>query len=404
MFTRVWLLVCALTLAPYSPKAQVSDGAVTIGVLTDLSGVYTDIAGRGSVVAAEMAVEDFGGTVLGKPIKLLAADHKNKPDIGSTIARKWIDEDKVDAFADLVTSSVGLAIQSLATESKRIVLNSSAGTSKMTNDACSPYSVSWVYDTYSLATVAARAILEEGGDTWFFITADYSFGHDLEADVRRVLERKGAKILGSIKHPFPSTDMSSFLLRAQASGAKVIALANAGKDTINAITQAREFGIIGSGVKVVALLAFETDIRAIGLDKAQGTYVTTGFIWTGTPEARAWSDKFYAKTKRRPTSVQAGVYSSVMHYLKAVAAAGTDDPDRVMAQMRRMRVNDFFTKDGYIRADGRMVHDLYLGIVKTPKESREEWDYIRLLKTVPGDLAFRPATDSVCPLFAKKAP
>ncbi|TWA63471.1 branched-chain amino acid transport system substrate-binding protein [Azospirillum brasilense] len=402
MKTLAVLATSLVALTQVAFAQGISDNKVKIGVITDLSGVYTDIAGNGSVVAAELAAEDFGGKVKGVPIEIIKADHQNKADIASSVVQKWFDTEQVDAIADMVTSSVGLALQQVAVRSKKVALNTGAGTSGMTNASCSPYGVSWVYDTYSLATVNAKATLQSGGDTWFFITADYAFGHDLENDVRKVLEANGGKVVGSVRHPFPTQDMSSYLLQAQASGAKVIALANAGQDTITAIKQAKEFGILDdSKVKVVALLAFEPDIRAIGLSDAAGILMSSGFIWNRTPETTAWSDRFHAKTGKRPTSVQAGTYSAVLHYLKAVEATGTDNADTVMEAMRATPVKDMFADGGAVRADGRMLHEMYLVQVKKPEESRDSWDLFKVVGSVPGEQAFRPVAESQCPLLKK---
>ncbi|SMH37276.1 ABC transporter substrate-binding protein [Azospirillum agricola] len=402
MKTLAVLATSLAVLAQAASAQNVSDNKVKIGVVTDLSGVYADIAGSGSVVAAELAAEDFGGRVLGMPIEIVRADHQNKADIASSIVQKWFDTEGVDAITDMVTSSVGLALQGVATRAKKIALNTGAGTSAMTNAACSPYGVSWVYDTYSLATVNAKATLKSGGDTWFFITADYAFGHDLEKDVRKVVEGNGGKVVGSVRHPFPSQDMSAYLLQAQASGAKVIALANAGKDTITTIKQAKEFGILDdSRVKVVALLAFEPDVRAIGLEDAAGILMSSGFVWNRTAESKSWSDRFYAKTQKRPTSVQAGTYSAVLHYLKAVEKAGTDDSEKVAQTMRAMPVNDMFATNGTVRADGRMLHEMYLVQVKKAQESNDPWDLFKVIGSVPGDQAFRPVAESECALLKK---
>ncbi|MGZ3240028.1 MAG: ABC transporter substrate-binding protein, partial [Burkholderiaceae bacterium] len=379
---------------------KISDGVVKVGILTDMSGPYSSVAGQGSVVAAKMAIEDFGGKVLGKPIELVTADHLNKPDVAANKAREWFDNDKVDMIADLVTSSVGLAVQIVATEKNRITMNSGAATAALTNKSCSPNGVHWAYDTYALANGTGNAMMKEGNDTWFFITADYAFGQALESDVSSVVKADGGKVLGSIRHPLGALDFSSFMISAQSSGAKVIGLANAGTDLINSIKQAREFGLTNKQ-KLASLLMFVTDVDALGLDVAQGLYLTEGFYWDLNAETRAWSKRFYAHQKKMPTMIQASVYSSMMHYFKAIQAAGTDDAPTVMAKMRELPVNDFFAKNGKLRADGRMVHDMYLLQVKKPSESKYAWDYYNVKRVIPGDQAFKPLDKSECPLIKK---
>ena len=375
-----------------------SGDKVVVGVLTDLSGVYADIAGKGSIAAAEMAVADFGGTVLGKPIEILSADHQNKADIASTVAREWIDAQGADAIVDLVTSSVGLAVQGIGGEKGVVTINSGAATVRLTQKECTATGFHWIYDTYALAHVTAPAVIAEGGDSWYIITADYAFGHSLEADATAVIAEKGATLVGSVRHPFPSADLSSFLLQAQASGAKVIGFANAGQDTINSVKQASEFGIVAGGQKLVALLAFLTDIHSIGLELGQGLNVTTGFYWNMDDETRAFSERFNEKVGKMPTMVQASVYSSTLHYLKAVEAAGTDNGAAVAAKMREMPVKDAVVHDGMIAANGRMIHDMYLMEVKKPEESTGEWDVYKLVRTVPGAEAFQNPKDSGCAL------
>jgi branched-chain amino acid transport system substrate-binding protein len=379
---------------------KISDGVVKVGILTDMSGPYSNVAGQGSVVAAKMAIEDFGGKVLGKPIELVTADHLNKPDVAASKAREWFDSDKVDMIADLVTSSVGLAVQLVATEKNKIVMNSGAATAELTNKNCSPNGVHWAYDTYALANGTGNAMMKEGNDSWFFITADYAFGHALESDVTNVVKANGGKVLGSARHPLGALDFSSFMISAQSSGAKVIGLANAGTDLINSIKQAHEFGLTNKQ-QLASLLMFVTDVDSLGLDVAQGLYLTGGFYWDMNPETRAWSKRFFARHKRMPTMIQAGVYSSMMHYFKAIQAAGTDDAPTVMAKMRELPVNDMFAKNGKLRADGRMVHGMYLFQVKKPSESRYPWDYFKVIRTIPGDEAFRPLSKSECPLVRK---
>lgn len=389
--------VSATAMIASSASAEVSDGIVKIGVLTDMSSTYSDLAGSGSVVAAEMAIEDFGGSAGGAPIELISADHQNKADIAANKARQWGDSDQVDVFAELVTTSVALAVFEIAKQQNKIALVSGAASSPLTSDACIPTGIHWTYNTRALAVGTGSAVVKEGGDSWYFLTADYAFGESLERDVAAVVEAEGGTVLGSIKHPFPSSDFSSFVLQAQASGAKVVGLANAGADTVNAIKAANEFGLVAAGQSIAALLTFITDIHALGLDTAQGIQLTTGFYWDLNDETRAWSERFFEKTGTMPTMVQAGVYSSIMHYLKAVEATGTDDTDTVLAKMREMPVDDFFSTGGEVRSDGRMVHDMYLARVKAPSESTGPWDYYDIVRTIPGEEAFGPLSESNCP-------
>lgn len=380
---------------------QISDGVVKIGVLNDQSGVYADLAGPGSVEAARMAVEDFGGKVLGKPIVVIFADHQNKPDIASNIVNTWIDTEKVDVISDVPTSSVAIAVQEITKRKNRVHLNSTAASSDLTGKYCSPTGVHYTYNTTALANGTGKAIVKQGGDTWFFLTADYAFGHALERDVSKVVEEAGGKVLGAVRHPFPNQDFSSFLLQAQASKAKIIGLANAGGDTINAIKQAAEFGIVQGGQKLAGLLVFLSDIHSLGLQTAQGLQLTTGFYWDMNDKTRAWSKRFGERNNgRMPTMVQAGVYSSIMHYLKAIEAARTDEAKAVVAKMKEMPINDFFATNGKIRADGRMVHDMYLVEVKKPSESKGPYDYYKVLRTIPGEEAFGPMNPA-CPLVKK---
>lgn len=379
--------------------AQVSDDVVKVGVLTDMTGAYSDLAGPGSLIAAQMAAEDFGGKVLGKPIMIISADHQNKADIASGVARKWFDEEHVDAIADLVSSSTALAVMPVAAEKKRITLLSGPGSSAIEHDKCTAYSVHYTYNTYSMAAGTGRAVVQRGGKRWFFITADYVFGKSLEADTSKVVTASGGKILGGVKAPFPTTDFSSYLLQAQASGAQIIGLANAGADTINAIKQANEFGITPKQ-SLAGLLVFLSDVNSLGLPTAKGMYLTTAFYWDRNEESRKWSKRFFERHKKMPTMVQAGVYSELMHYFRAIQAAGTDDADKVMARMREMPVNDFFTRNGHIGADGLHRHDMYLAQVKTPAESKYAWDYYKILKTIPAAQAFEPP-DPSCPQVKK---
>jgi branched-chain amino acid transport system substrate-binding protein len=397
-FAATFMAGLAIVASGLPAKAQISDDVVKIGVLTDMSSLYADATGKGSVASVQMAVADYGGKVKGKPIEVVAADHQNKPDIGVSIARNWYDNEKVDAIFDVPTSSVALPISALTREKNKIHINSGGGTSDLTGPACSPNTVHWTYDTYSLSNVAGKAMVKRGEDTWFFVTADYAFGMALERDAANVVKENGGKVLGDVRHPLNSSDFSSFLLQAQASKAKVIGLANAGGDTTNALKQAAEFGIMQGGQKMIALLLEITDVHSLGVKATQGLIVTDAFYWDRDDESRAFSKRFNEKVGHIPTMIQAGLYSATMHYLKAIDAIGTDDSLKVMAQMRATPVNDFFAHNGKIRIDGRMVHDMYLFEVKKPEESKGEWDLYKLLATVPGDEAFRPLDKGNCPL------
>ncbi len=376
---------------------SISDDVVKIGVLTDMSSLYADATGKGSVAAVQMAVADYGGKVKGKPVEVVYADHQNKPDVGVSIARNWYDNEKVDAIFDVPTSSVALPISALTREKNKININSGGGSSDITGPACSPNTVHWTYDTYALSNVAGKAMVKAGEDTWFFVTADYAFGQALERDAAAVVTGNGGKVLGDVRAPLNTSDFSSFLLQAQASKAKVIGLANAGGDTTNALKQAAEFGIM-PGQKMIALLMEITDVHAMGVKATQGLIVTDAFYWDRDDGSRAFSKRFYDKVGHMPTMIQAGLYSATMHYLKAIEAIGTDEAPKVMEEMRKMPINDFFAHDGKIRIDGRMVHDMYLFEVKKPEESKGEWDLYKLIATVPGDEAFRPLDKGGCPL------
>ena len=388
----------ALCLGWQGAQAQVSDDAVTIGILTDMAGVYADISGQGSVEAAEMAVEDFGGSVLGLPVVIVSADHQNKPDIAAAKAREWIDTEGVDMITDLVTSSTALAVQEVGRETETVIITVGAATSRLTGEDCSPVGFHWAYDTYALATGTGRAVVQSGGDTWFFITADYAFGHSLQSDVTTVVEAEGGQVLGSVAAPFPTTDFASYLLQAQASGAKIIGLANAGADTINSIKQASEFGITAAGQNLAGLLMFITDVHSLGLETAQGLYMTTGWYWDLDEETRAWAQRYYDVMGKMPTMVQAGVYSAVTNYLMAIEAAGTDEAMAVADTLKGMTIDDMFAQGGTIYANGRMAHDMYLAQVKTPGESSGEWDYLNIVQTIPAAEAYQKPEDSGCPL------
>lgn len=378
----------------------VPSGAVRIGVLNDQSGIYSDMGGAGSVVAAKMAVQDFGGKVLGVPIEVLSADHQSKTDIAASRARQWFDVDKVDMITDLAASNAGLAVMKVAKDKNRIVLNTGSGTSRITNEDCNDRTIHWVYNTYALAHGTGSAVLKQGGDSWFFLTADYAFGQSLEKDTADVVKAGGGKIVGTVRHPLNASDFSSFMMQAQASKAKIIGLANAGTDTINSIKAAKEFGLTTSQT-FAGLLAFINDVHSLGLDTAQGMLLTEAFYWDLNDETRAWSKRYFEKQKRMPSMIQAGTYSAVMHYLKAVKAAGTSDPAAVMAKMKATPVNDFFAKNAVIREDGQLVHDMYLFQVKKPSESKAPWDYYKLVATIPGNQAFNSLDDSKCPLVKK---
>ncbi|MBB1624325.1 ABC transporter permease [Achromobacter sp. UMC71] len=381
----------------------ISDDIVRLGLILDMSGVYADVTGKGSATAAQMAIDDFGGTVLGKKIDLLVADHQNKADIAAARAREWYDTQKVDAVMDVAGSAPALAVLEVAREKKKIVVFSGPGTERISNDLCSPYSVHYTYDTWSLANTTARAVVDRGGKSWYFLTADYAFGHTLQASATEVVKARGGTVLGAARHPLGSSDFASYLLQAQSSRAQVVGLANAGGDTVNAIKAASEFGLTQGGQKMAGLLLYINDIHAIGLEAASGLMLTEAFYWDMNDQTRAWSQRYYDKLKKMPNMSQAGTYSSVMHYLKAVQAAGTDAPDAVMKQMKAMPINDFFATNGRIREDGRMVHDMYLFEVKKPSESKRPWDYYNLVATVPGDEAFMPLSKSTCPLVKTAA-
>ena len=399
-----WMMVSALALLGVGANAQISDNVVKIGVLTDLSGVYSDLGGKGSVIAAEMAVADFGGKVKGAKIEVISADHQNKPDIGSGIANRWIDEDKVDVIVDVPTSSVALAIEDITRNKNRAFLVSGAGTSLLTGEKCSATTVHYSYDTYALARGTGTALTKKGLDSWFFITADYAFGHSLQDDTAAAVKDAGGKVVGAVNTPFPNTDFSSFLLQAQASGAKVVGLANAGNDTVNSIKQAHEFGLDKSGQTLTGLLTVISDIHSLGLETAQGLILTDSWYWDMNDESRAWAKRFSEKMGggRMPTSVHAGVYSAVTQYLKAIDKSGTDEAKKVVETMRGMPINDMYAKNGKIRVDGRMVHDMLLVQIKKPSESKYPWDYYKVLQTIPGDEAFRPLDKGGCPLVTAK--
>jgi branched-chain amino acid transport system substrate-binding protein len=389
-----------LALALFATSAIAQNAPVKLGVLTDMSSLYADNGGQGSVVAAQMAVDDFKGKVLGRPIQIVAGDHQNKADVGSAIARRWLENEGVEVILDAPNSAVALAVQGITRDKKKLFLATGAATSRLTGDECSPTGIHWTYDTYALSQGTTKAISRLGAKSWFFLSADYSLGSQLEADSRKVIDATGGKVLGAVKHPINTPDFSSFLLQAQSSKAEVIALADAGGDFINAVKQAGEFGITRQQ-KLAGLIVFIADIHSLGLQSAQGLMLSSAFYWDLNDETRAWSKRFIEKTQKVPTMIHAGTYGAVMHYLKAVEVAGTLDGPTVAAKMRELPVNDFMTRNGKIREDGRLVRDMYLFRVKSPEESKYKFDYYRLLATIPGEEAFEPMEEGGCPLLKK---
>ncbi|VTU30335.1 leucine ABC transporter subunit substrate-binding protein LivK [Variovorax sp. PBS-H4] len=392
-FTAIALAVGALALAS---GAQAQE-KVKIGFVTDMSSLYSDVEGKGGATAIEMAIADFGGKALGQPIELLTADHQNKADIAASKAREWIDTAGATMIFGGTNSGTALATAKVAQEKKRVYFNNGAASSALTNEQCSPYTVHYAYDTVALAKGTGATVVEQGGKSWFFLTADYAFGHALEADTTRIVKEKGGTVVGAVRHPLNASDFSSFLLQAQNSKAQILGLANAGGDTINSIKAAKEFGI-GKTMKVAGLLVFLSDIHSLGLKNTEGLLHTTSWYWDLNDDTRKWAARFYEKTKRMPTDVQAADYSATMTYLKAVEAAKTTDSDKVMEQLKKMPISDFYGK-GQIRADGRYVHDMYLVQVKAPSESKKEWDYLKVVKTLPGDQVFTTKAESKCALW-----
>lgn len=390
------LLMSGILAAGYTRVASAHSGNVTIGVLDDMSGPYKSIGGPGAVTAARMAINDFGGKVLGKPIKLISANHQDKPDIASTIAREWIDEKHVNLITGLDDSAVAIAVQKLASEKHVITMSMGASAMALTNKDCTKYGIQYVYDTHALAAGTARAVVKQGGKSWYFITVNYAFGKSLQKSVTKFVKQMGGKVLGSSDYPLGSNDFSSYLLTAKASGADVIALANGGQDFVNSVQQAHEFGL---GNKIVGLLVFLTNIKSLGLNTAHGLEYSTAFLWNRTPKIKKWSERFYKKHGAMPTQNQVGVYSAVLSYLKAVKKAGTDNSKAVRKELGKMTINDIFMHNGHIESNGSAVHDMYLVKVKTPKESRGPWDLIKLVRTVPAKQAFRPLSDSTCHLL-----
>ena len=391
-------LSSAVALCSLFVAAPVLAQGVKIGILNDQSGVYADYGGKGSIEAAKMAIEDFGGEVLGKKIELVTADHQNKPDLAVSIARRWYDVENVDMITELTTSSVALAVQELSAQAKKIDIVVGAASSRVTGDACTPYGFHWSFDTHALGVGTGGALTENGGDTWFFITADYAFGYSLEKDTGDIVKAKGGKVLGAVRHPLNTADFSSFLLQAQASKAKVVGLANAGLDTTNAVKQAAEFGIVAGGQKLAGLLLTLAEVNGLGLQAAQGLVLTESFYWDRDDKSRAFAERFFKRAQRMPNMIQAGTYSATLSYLKAVKAAGTKDSDAVAKKLKELPVEDAFSQGGKVLANGRMVKDLYLFEVKKPSESKKPWDYYKQLAVVPGDKAYPTAAESGCPL------
>ncbi len=381
-----------------SANAQVSGDTVKIGFITDISGLYSDIDGNGGAEAIKMAIADFGGTVLGKKIELVTADHQNKADIAASKAREWFDQQGVDALIGGTNSGTSLAMAKIAQEKKKPFMAIGAGSARLTNEECSPYTIHYAYDTVALAKGTGSAVVKQGGKSWFFLTADYAFGHSLESDTANVVKASGGTVSGAVRHPLSASDFSSFLLQAQTSKAQILGLANAGGDTINAIKAANEFGI-NKTMKLAGLLMFINDVHSLGLNLTHGMYLTDSWYWDQSPESRAWAKRYFAKMKKMPSSLQAGDYSVAMHYLNAVKAAGTDDADKVIAKMKATKVNDMYAKNGTIRPDGRMVHDMFLMQVKTSAESKYPWDYYKVAQTIPGDQAFTTKAESKCVLW-----
>ncbi len=401
MFKKTAAAILVSSLFATAAQAEVSDNEIRIGYLADMSGTYRDLSGPGGLEALKMAIEDFGGTVDGKKIVTFNADDLNKPDVGANTVRQWIDERNVDMVTGLVASSVVLAASKVVEQADKLALISGAAASSLTNESCSPNHIHWTYDTYALANGTANAILKDGGKRWYILTADYAFGHSMENDIKKVVESEGGEVVGTARHPVPSSDFSSYILQAQGSGADVIALANAGADTVNSLKTASEFGVTQSGQKLAGMVVFLNDIHAMGLDVTQGLMLTTGWYWDMNEDTRAWAKRYQERVGRMPGMVHAGIYSAATHYLNAVKATGTDDTKTVRAHMAKTPINDMFATNGKIREDGRMVHDMYLVQVKTPAESKGEWDLYKMVRTIPADEAYRPLAESQCKLVTK---
>ncbi|MBS7663580.1 ABC transporter substrate-binding protein [Pseudomonas lalucatii] len=400
--TTIKPLIAALAMiAAGSASAEISDKEIRIGYLADMSGAYRDLGGPGGLEALNMAIEDFGGQINGAKIVVVSADDRNSPDVGANTTREWIDRRNVDMVAGLVSSAVTIAVTRILEESNKLGLVSISASSAITNEYCTPNHIHWVYDTYAMANGTAKAIVKEGGDKWFILAADYAFGHAMEADVERTVTEAGGKVVGKARHPLASSDFSSYILQAQSSGANTIGLANAASDTVNAITTAKQFGLVDSGQSLAGLMVFINDVHALGLEATQGLQLTTGWYWDQDEESRAWAQRFHERTKRMPTMVQAGIYSSTRHYLQAIKDVGSDEAQAVRKRMMATPVNDMFTKNGRIREDGRMVYDMHLAQVKSPAESTGEWDLYKIVRTIPAELAFRPLAESKCKLVNK---
>ncbi|WP_198962736.1 ABC transporter substrate-binding protein [Mangrovitalea sediminis] len=399
MLSSLALATSLMVAAGTASAAKFSDNEIKIGVLGDMSGVYsTGFSGKGAVDAVQMAVDDFGGKIDGKPIKVISGDHRNKADIASATARQWIDQDHVDMIADLTNSAVGLAVQHLANEKKVITINTGSASSDLTGKACTKYGIHYGYDTYALPHGTASAIVKNGGKKWYFITADYTFGHSLEANTAAVVKQHGGEILGQSLAPLGTNDFSSYLLQAKASGAQIIGLANAGNDTINAIQQAHEFNLTDSGVQLAGLLVLLSDVQGLGLQTAQGLLFTTAWYWDHDAASREWAERYMKKYDQAPTFPHAALYSATMTYLKAVKAAGTDNPDKVRAEMGKMKIDDFFAQGGHIRPDGLLVHKMFLVQAKKPGQAKGKWDLLNVVREIPANEAYPPISESVCPL------
>lgn len=392
-------IAVAAGLLSSTAQAAISDDEIRIGYLADMSGTYRDLSGPGGLEALKMAVEDFGSQVNGKKIVIFNADDLNKPDVGANTVRQWIDEKNVDVVTGLVATSVVMAVNKIVEQENKLALISGSASSSLTNEYCSPNHIHWVYDTYALSNGTARAVLQEGGKDWFLLAADYAFGHALEGDLTKVIEAEGGKVVGKVRHPFPSNDFSSYILQAQGSGADVVALANAGADLVNALQTASQFGLTQSGQKLAGMVVFLNDVHSMGLEVTQGLMLTTGWYWDMNDETREWAQRYHKRMDRMPTMAQAGVYSSTLHYLNAVKETDSDDSQVVRAKMIETPINDMFAKNGVLREDGRMVHDMYLAQVKTPAESTSEWDLYKILRTIPADQAYRPLAESQCKLI-----
>lgn len=390
--------IVAAGLLSTTAQAAISDNEIRIGYLADMSGTYRDLSGPGGLEAVKMAIEDFGGQVDGKKIVIFNADDLNKPDVGANTVRQWIDEKNVDVITGLAATSVVMAVNKVVEQEDKLALISASASSSLTNEYCSPNHIHWVYDTYALSNGTAHAVLEEGGKSWFVLAADYAFGHSLEQDITKVVESEGGTVVGKVRHPFPSNDFSSYILQAQGSGAEVVALANAGADLVNALQTASQFGLTQAGQKLAGMVVFLNDVHSMGLEVTQDLMLTTGWYWDMNDETRAWAKRYYDRVGRMPSMTHAGMYSSTLHYLNAVKATGTDDTQTVRAKMIETPINDMFAKNGQLREDGRMVHDMYLAQVKKPSESKSEWDLYKILRTIPGDQAYRPLADSQCKL------